>query len=139
MGFRVKTLTPIGFPAQEIVKVAEQEKVSIIAIASHGEGFNKQLFLGSTTTDVIRTSPLLVLIEKYKDVDKATCSLISQNMFKKILVPLDFSIYTDKLLDQVKAAAPLLQEVIWLSVIEKARNEMEMLGLQIEKERGWKE
>ena len=39
------------------------------------------------------------------------------------------------MLDQVKAAAPLLQEIVLLTVIEKVCNEMKMLGLQIEKER----
>jgi nucleotide-binding universal stress UspA family protein len=134
MGFRVKSIFQIGFPAQEIVYTAQQEKVSLIAITSHGGGFIKQIFLGSTTTDVIRLSDIPVLVEKFKDMDMEACKPVCQNKFKKILVPLDFSVYTYKLLAQVKAAAPLLNEVILFSAVERAGNEKEWLKLRSEKE-----
>lgn len=123
MGFKVKTMVPIGFPAHEIVKIAQEEQVSMIAIASHGGGVIKQIFLGSTTTDVIRTSPIPVLVEKYKDVDKAIPCLIGQNKFKKVLLPLDFSVHSGKVLGQLIDIFNLIEEVVLLSVIEGAYND----------------
>ena len=95
----------------------------MIAVASHGGGIVNQIFLGSTTTDIIRTSPIPVLVEKYKDVDKATCCPISQNKFKKVLLPLDFSAYSEKVLDQIINASDFIEEVILLSVVEGAHND----------------
>lgn len=134
MGLKVKTMVPVGFPAHEIVKTALEEQVSMIAIASHGGGIIKELFLGSTTTDVIRTSPIPVLVEKYKDVDKATCCLVCQNKLKKVLLPLDFSIYSRKVLDQLKDVSDLIEEVILLSVVEGAYNDEALLKAIQEKE-----
>lgn len=139
MGFRVKTILRIGLPAQEIVNIAQQEMVTLIAITSHGGGFIKQIFLGSTTTDVIRLSDIPVLVEKFKDMDMETCQIICQNKFQKILVPLDFSAYTYKLIAQLKSAAPLLNEVILFSAVERARNEKEWLELRSEKEQRLRE
>jgi len=133
-GIKVKAVAPLGFPAQEIVKIAQQEEVSMIAIASHGEGFIRKLFLGSTVTDVIRLSDLPVMIFKYEDGPYQTHAPIAPHIFKKVLVPLDFSIHSDNLLQQIKESALLLQEVILLSVIDKARNESDLLASLYEKE-----
>lgn len=135
IGLKVKTRVPVGLPAQEIVKIAQAEQVSIIAVASHGGGIVGKIFLGSTTTDVIRTSPIPVLVEKYRDVDKATCCLISQNKFKKVLLPLDFSVYSEKVLDHIINFSDFIEEVILLSVAEGARNDEALLKAIHEKER----
>ena len=121
-GFKVKIKIPVGFPASEINKVARGENVALILIASHGEGFIKKVFLGSTTYDLIRQSKRPVLIEKYENIE-GEAQVACSRKFKKVLVPIDFS-------DCSKAAIEFLREieennfneVILLNVIESSRS-----------------
>lgn len=126
MGLRVKSMVPIGNPAAEIVQIAQNEKASLIAIASHGKGIIKKIFLGSTTNDVIRTTTVPVLIEKYKDVDKETCKIICRNKLKRVLLPTDFSIHSQRVYERFLGFAHLVQEVVIVSVIEGASNDEEL-------------
>ncbi len=60
----LKTLVRIGIPYEEIVKVAEEENVSLILLPSHGtQGFSHELF-GSTTIRVLKKTKKPVLIIK---------------------------------------------------------------------------
>ncbi|MEQ8236204.1 MAG: universal stress protein [Syntrophomonadaceae bacterium] len=133
-GIKVKTREPVGFPAREIVSIASQEQVSVIAIASHGEGYIKQVFLGSTATDVIRISDVPVLLIKGRESAPANRP-INWNIFRRVLVPLDFSVHSDYLLQIIKDDSTLFRDVVLFSVIERARNQLELLALLYEKER----
>ena len=60
----IKTIVRIGIPYEEIVKVAEEENVSLILLPSHGKlGYSHEL-LGSTTIRVLRKTKKPVLIIK---------------------------------------------------------------------------
>ena len=62
----VKPLVRFGLPWEEIVKVAEEEDVSLIILPSHGKlGFSKEL-LGSTAMRVIKKTFRPVLLIKPK-------------------------------------------------------------------------
>ena len=50
-----------GRPAVQIVKVAEKEKVDLVAIGNRGRGGLERLMLGSVADKVIRTAPCPVL------------------------------------------------------------------------------
>ncbi len=52
-GFKVRTILVQGEPADGILSVADQEKCDLIAMATHGHKFVKDLILGSVA-DVIR-------------------------------------------------------------------------------------
>jgi nucleotide-binding universal stress UspA family protein len=134
-GVKVKVLEPVGFPAQEMIKIARHEEVSLIAIASHGEGFIKQVFLGSTATDLIRISDVPVLLIKPRAAAPTMERPVSTDLFRKVLVPLDFSAHSDYLLQVLKEDSLLFREVMLLSVVERARNEMELVALLLEGER----
>lgn len=125
LDMKVTEIVPIGFPATEIVRIAEEEKVSLITIASHGKGIIQRLFLGSTTTDVIRTSPVPVLIEKRSPINK-DASVIDNGLFKKVLLPIDFSDYSQRVVDGIKDIPQLVEELILVSVIEKAYNDQDL-------------
>src|SRR4029077_20457108 len=51
-----------GKPATEIVRVAAEEKVDLIVIASYGRGALSHALFGSTTERVVRKAPCPVLI-----------------------------------------------------------------------------
>ena len=54
-------------PAEEIVKVAKDEKVDLIVIGSRGLAGKTTSFLGSTASKVVTYSPCSVLVVKTQD------------------------------------------------------------------------
>ena len=61
---KMRSVVRIGIPHEEIVKFAEEEKVSLILLPSHGKlGYSEEL-LGSTTIRVLRKTKRPVLIIK---------------------------------------------------------------------------
>lgn len=63
-GFEVKTRIEKGIPLREILRVEEEEGVSIIVIGSHGKSNIKEMLLGSVSEKVMRKSKNPVLVIK---------------------------------------------------------------------------
>jgi len=61
-GIRVSIRVAAGNPIEEIIALADKEKVSMIAMSSHGMGWLKQLGVGSTTYDLARIGDRPVLV-----------------------------------------------------------------------------
>lgn len=61
---KVRTIVCEGIPAQEILKVAEAEKVDLILMGSNGKDGLDRLISGSTTNDVERGACVPVLVAK---------------------------------------------------------------------------
>ncbi|WP_198002017.1 universal stress protein [Archaeoglobus veneficus] len=106
---RYYTPIPVGDPATEIVKVAEDEKVSLIITGSRGRSTLKTILLGSVAEGVLRRAGVPVIVFKGESAD----------IFDRILYvhyPLDISSET---LDYVKCAARAGgREVVILYTIE---------------------
>jgi len=66
-GFKVKVHALSGNPADEIIKLAIKEDVSLIAMSSHGKGWLKQLMVGSTTYEVAKRADRPVLVVRAND------------------------------------------------------------------------
>ena len=66
LGFEVNARVRVGVPSEEIFNIAEDDEVTLIAIASRGEGVIKDLLLGSTAYNVARLSrwPVLLFPER---------------------------------------------------------------------------
>ena len=62
LGTGVKTVVVSGTPHLEIVRIAEEQDVDMIIMATHGRGFFSHAVLGSTTERVIRRAPCPVLV-----------------------------------------------------------------------------
>ena len=64
-GFTVKRIMTIGDPKEEIVRVADEEKVDVIVIGYHGKGLLERILeMGSTAKAVIRNAKCPVLVVK---------------------------------------------------------------------------
>jgi len=63
-GFKVKLRVETGIPVREILRVEEEEKVSVIVIGSHGWSNLQEIFLGSVSEKVIRKSKNPVFVIK---------------------------------------------------------------------------
>jgi len=62
-GFKVETRLAMGDPADELVKVSEEQGVDLIAMSTHGHRFIKDILLGATADKVrhIVRVPVLLL------------------------------------------------------------------------------
>ncbi len=63
-GFSVSVRVEIGIPSNKILKLEEQEDVSLIVLGSHGKSNLKEMFLGSVSESVIRSARKPVLVVK---------------------------------------------------------------------------
>lgn len=61
-GFNVTTIARNGSPEKVIAEVLDQENVDLLAMGAYGHSPIRALILGSTTTNMIRTSPVPVLL-----------------------------------------------------------------------------
>lgn len=105
MGLRVRSRVEIGVPYLEIVRVAEEERVSLIAMGTHGHSFVKGVVLGSVTHNVVRHATVPVLVMKPRVIEKlgsAECDFVCQEFFHRVLLPTDFSPCANEALTVVK-------------------------------------
>jgi nucleotide-binding universal stress UspA family protein len=63
-GFVVKSRLEIGNPLREILRVEEEEDVSLIILGSHGKTNLEEIFLGSVSEKVARRCKKPILIIK---------------------------------------------------------------------------
>lgn len=127
MGLKVKIVTPVGIPAQEIKNTADEENASMIIVAPYGQSIVRGLLLGSTTTSLIRTSKLPILIEKIYKADKEENHPLGTGLFHRVLLPIDFSVHSLKVLEEIIDSAAVFDEIVMLSVIDAAHNDEELL------------
>lgn len=66
-GFVVETRLAKGEPAAEIIRLTETEPVDLVAMATHGHRFIKDLLLGATVDKVRHTVKVPVLLLRAKD------------------------------------------------------------------------
>lgn len=63
-GLHVETLLAMGDPASEIVRVAEEQPVDLIAMSTHGHRFLSDVLKGATATKVRHVVDVPVLLVK---------------------------------------------------------------------------
>ncbi len=61
---KVETLTKVGVASDLIIKLAEEKKVTMVAISRRGRGLINELLIGSTADPVVRHSARPVLLFK---------------------------------------------------------------------------
>ena len=81
-GITFKSIVKEGTAAKVIIDVAEKEGVDLIVIGRRGMSAIEKLFIGSVANQVLRNSPVPILLTKKKT---------GVPRFKKIIVPTDFS------------------------------------------------
>lgn len=63
-GFSVKVLVKNGNPSSQILKTAQEERVSAIIIGSHGKSNLAEVIIGSVSERVVRNAAVPVLVIK---------------------------------------------------------------------------
>jgi nucleotide-binding universal stress UspA family protein len=59
---KVSSIVTIGFPVEEVTRVAQETKVGLIAMATHGRSGVNRWVMGSVADGVVRRSPLPCLL-----------------------------------------------------------------------------
>ena len=119
-GLRVRTRIEYGSPVTEIIRVSGEEKVKLIVIGAQGTTLAQELMIGSTAFEIMRRSPVPVLLEKAEVVREEghnRCRWACAEMFQRVLHPTDFSASADEayqIVESLRAAGT--REVILLHV-----------------------
>src|SRR3989304_5350667 len=95
-----------GIPHKDILRVAKEEKVDLIAMGKRGLGLKDRILLGSNTNKVLRMANAPILAVRHKKGDKID--------IKKILVPTDLSGHTLTSLDFAIDLANRFNSTIYL-------------------------
>lgn len=62
-GLQAKAVVPVGVPLEELLRIAKEERVSLVVMGSTGKGYFQEMLLGSLSENMIRKSkcPILVI------------------------------------------------------------------------------
>ena len=119
-GLRVLTRIEYGNPAEQIVHIAEDERVELIVMGAQGATAAQELLIGSTAYEVIRRATVPVLLEKFevvRELGHVKCRQVCGHTFQRVLHPTDFSNCADaafQVVKRLKAAGA--EEAIMLHV-----------------------
>ncbi len=93
-GFTVDIQTPLGFPAYELNRIADERSASLIVVGSVGASLAADALLGSTAHSVLQNAAfpiLLVRVEMTRESGGQQRWTACQDCFRHILFPTDFS------------------------------------------------
>lgn len=123
-GADVKPVVTIGLPSVEIAEIAEKEGVDLIVIPSAGENVWRRMFLGSTASNLARTTQRPILLLKYgKEGDKIEPPTDCGRIFSRPLIALDFSKCSVKIIKTVKEFRKDVDSAILLHSIDYGKIE----------------
>jgi nucleotide-binding universal stress UspA family protein len=109
-GIPFKPIVKEGTASKKIIEAAAEQKADLIIIGRKGQSALERIFIGSVANQVLRSSPVPVLLTKKKR---------GKPRFTKILVPTDFSPQEDIERDFAwKLAKPFDSELTFLYVLE---------------------
>lgn len=90
---RTETIMEGAIPRM-VQKIADEEKVSLIAMGARGKGLVEGILLGNVAKDVLRYGITNLLLMRYKmleDREGPTLDMVCSQPFSKVLCPTDFS------------------------------------------------
>ncbi|MBI3856551.1 MAG: universal stress protein [Planctomycetes bacterium] len=119
-GVRVKQVARIGSPVGVILDVVEEQKATLIALATHGSTGLKRLLFGSVAEGVLRKSPVpVLLLRPFWSYELAPTGRPEQRPLRNILLPVDGSdIALQGLSGLVEVADLFESRIVLLRVLE---------------------
>lgn len=134
-GLKARQRVEVGITYREILRVAEEEKISLIVSGRQKKGMLGEIFIGSNTDKVIRYGKLPVYIPKYPAMfgaDKEACEKFCSRLFSRVLYPTDWSDCSKAALNYIKGLKDTgIQEIVAAHVMdEKAMSAQSQKGLK---------
>ncbi|UCF72795.1 MAG: universal stress protein [Deltaproteobacteria bacterium] len=116
-GMEVGAHIVIGNTVPKILSVTEDEGVDLIVTARRKRGKLEELYAGSETSDLLRRTVKPVLIYNYL----SQSGKVGENPFERLLLGLDWSVSSERVLDYVLALKGAVKRVDIIHVLsEKA-------------------
>ncbi|RQW78837.1 MAG: universal stress protein [Methanothrix sp.] len=120
---KVKAVSVLeGEVASAIQKVAEDEKVSLVAMGARGKGQIRSALLGSTSRGMLRFGDTHLLIMHYKALEGGDMVKFCDRVFAKVLFPTDFSQPAEAALSFLKDIGGI-GELILLNAVSKGETD----------------
>jgi nucleotide-binding universal stress UspA family protein len=122
-GARVKNVVRIGSAAGIILDVVEEEKATMIALATHGSRGVKRVLFGSVAEQVIRKTPVpVLLLRPFWSYDLVPPGAPEQRPIRNLLLPVDGSDLSVEALPGIIEFADLFEtRVVLLRVLEEKK------------------
>jgi nucleotide-binding universal stress UspA family protein len=114
-GMEVGAHIAIGNVVPKILSVAEIEKIDLIVTARIKKGKLGEIFLGSETSDLLRRTEKPVLLYNYQ----SQAGKVGENPFERVLLALDWSVSSEKVLDFVLAMKEAVKRVEIMHVLSE--------------------
>ena len=126
-GASINTVVSTGAPHQQIIDYAENNKIGLIILTSHGRSGIAPWSLGSTVQKILQLpSTIPILLIKSKDPPEQY-----NRLFERIIVPLDGAEHSETAIPYiVELAKKFESEVILFRVIEEGKHVHTIGGLQ---------
>lgn len=123
-GFEVEARVVRGTPYRRINDLAEEVDADLVIVGSKGKhGWYRRTFVGSTTTNMSRTTVRPLLIERIVERDEEP-RVAEERLFSRVLYATDFSENADRAYNEFQEIHPSLQEVTLLHVIAGEQKRM---------------
>lgn len=111
-------VTPKGDdPCDVLIKIAEEQNIDMMLVASHNKSFLKRALQGSTTFDLARETDIPLFISKDEDDEEDEEALLD-----RVLVATDFSKISLDALNVIRNLHEHVGKVHFLHVIEHSRS-----------------
>jgi nucleotide-binding universal stress UspA family protein len=114
-GMEVGAHITIGHVVPKILSVAEIENVDLVVTARRKRGKLEELFSGSETSDLLRRTVKPVLVYNYM----SQSGKVGENAFERLLLALDWSESSEKVLDFVLALKGAVKRVEVMHVLSE--------------------
>ena len=124
-GFETSYLAPIGFPAMAVLEAAKASEASLVVVGSRSQSWARDVFLGSTASDIIRASRVPTLIERL-EVEGDEPRLACPRKFSRVLLATDFSSEAQAAHRMASYLLPHLDHLTVLSVIDRGSSTTEV-------------
>ncbi|AWB11125.1 Nucleotide-binding universal stress protein, UspA family [Thermodesulfobium acidiphilum] len=106
----------IGNVVEQIRDYCDEINANLLFASEHGEGFFKDIFVGSNLLNFIRTIKRPIYVERFYKTESAF--LLPENRLKKVLFPTDFSKSSMKAFDFLKKISSAINEVLLVHVLK---------------------
>lgn len=108
VGFSVEVDVPIGAPAVEVAREAEERSADLVVVGSRSHSRAREAFIGSVAWEVVRRASVPVLlqrIEASRPDPEAALELRSSGLPDRVIHPTDFSPVAARAFSWVEALA----------------------------------
>jgi nucleotide-binding universal stress UspA family protein len=109
-GINVKSIVATGPLVSEVIRISQDEGVSLVVAGRQKRSRLGDLFIGSTTDEIVRKAAVPVLVTKYhtlKEIEGKVVESFCVNMFQKVLYAVDWSPSTERAEEYLPVLAKL--------------------------------